>query len=89
MHYSLSSALPHQLTVGVCSSRLLDPTVTQAARCTPDSPMLQPESARRGPLCADYPGVPPNSLVHTGQVTVHCPVRTRALFDCPLRGFLR
>jgi hypothetical protein len=26
---------PHQPTVGVCSSRLLDPTITQTIRCTP------------------------------------------------------
>jgi hypothetical protein len=46
---------PRQPTVRVYSSRPLDPTVTQTVGCTPDSPVLQPESARCGPLCADCP----------------------------------
>jgi hypothetical protein len=46
----------------------------QTVRCTQDSPVLQPESARCGPLCADCPGIPPDSLVHTGQGIVHCSV---------------
>jgi hypothetical protein len=52
--------LPRQLTAGVCSSRPLDLTVTQTIWCTSDSPVLQPESARCGPLCVDCPGVPPD-----------------------------
>jgi hypothetical protein len=81
--------LPHQPTIGVCSSRPLAPTVTQIVRWSPDSSVLQPESAHCGPLCADYLDVPPDSPVHTGQVlfTVRC--ATRALADCPLHGFLR
>jgi hypothetical protein len=34
--------LPRQPTVGVCSSRSLDPIVTRTVRCTPDNPVLQP-----------------------------------------------
>jgi hypothetical protein len=66
--------LPCQSTVGVCSSRPLDPTVSHIVKCTLDSPVLQPESARCGHLCADCPGVPPDSPVHTGHGTVHCSV---------------
>jgi hypothetical protein len=56
--------------------------------CTPDSPVLQPKSARCGTL-RRLLGVPPDSPVHTGQVlfTVRC--TTSALADCPLNGFLR
>ena len=74
---------PRQPTVGACSSRPLDPTVAvcplahRTVRCTPDSPVLQPESAYLRPLCADRPVVPPDSPVHTGQVlcTVRCATR--------------
>jgi hypothetical protein len=57
--------LPRQPTIGVCSNRPLDPTVTQTIRCIPDNLVLQPESARCGLLYVDCPGVPPNSPVHT------------------------
>jgi hypothetical protein len=42
----------------------------RTVRCTPDSPVLQPENACLRPLCADCP-------VHTGQVlfTVRCATR--------------
>jgi hypothetical protein len=80
--------LPRQLIVGVCSSRPLDLTVTQTDWCTPNSPVLQPESARRGPLYADCPGVPPDSPVHTGQVLFAVRCATKALANCPLHGFL-
>jgi len=83
-HRTLNSRCPVRLcqpTVGVCSSRPLDPTVG-FDRCrlpvgTPDSPVLQPESACLRPLCADRPVVPPDSPVHTGQVlcTVRCATR--------------
>jgi hypothetical protein len=46
---------PCQPTIGVCSSRPLDPTVIQIVRCTLDSLVLQPESARCGSLCTDCP----------------------------------
>jgi hypothetical protein len=75
--------LPRQPTVGICSSRPLDPTVTQTIRCTPDSSVLEPESARCGPLFADCPGIPPDRVLFT----IWC--ATRALADCPLHGFLR
>jgi hypothetical protein len=67
--------LPRQPTVGVCSSRLLDPTATQTVWCQANSPVLQPESSHCGPLCANCPGVPSDSPVHTGHGTVHYPVR--------------
>jgi hypothetical protein len=66
---------PRQPTVGVCSSRPLD--------------LLQPKSARCGPLCADCPvshwtvWCMPNMLLFT----IRC--ATSALADCPLHGFLR
>jgi hypothetical protein len=89
LHCSLSSALPCQPTVWVCSSRPLDPTVTQTIRCTPDSPVLQPESARCGHLCAECPvshrtvQCIPNRLLFT----VWC--ANSVLADCPLHGFVR
>jgi hypothetical protein len=52
---------PRQSTVGACSSRPLDPTVAicplahRTVQCTPDSPVLQPESACLRPLCALCP----------------------------------
>jgi hypothetical protein len=46
---------PCQPTIGVCSSRPLDPTVIQIVRCTLDSLVLQPKSARCGSLCTDCP----------------------------------
>jgi hypothetical protein len=73
MHCSLSGALSRQPTIGVCSRRPLDPTITQIVQCTPDSPVLQPEGALRAPL-RRLPSVPPDSPMYTGQVTVHCPV---------------
>jgi hypothetical protein len=42
-----------------------------------------------GALCVDYPIVPLDSPVHTGQSGVHCSVRHQALADCPSLGFLR
>jgi hypothetical protein len=87
-HYSLSGALPRQPTIEVCSSRPLDPTVTQTVRCTPDSLVLQPESPF-GPLCVDCLGVPSDSSVHTGQVLFNVRCTTGALPACPLHGFLR
>jgi hypothetical protein len=59
--------LPRQPTVGVCSNRLLDPIVRY---CSSRAPVY-------GALCADYPVVPPESPVHTGQVlcTVRCATR--------------
>jgi hypothetical protein len=56
--------LPCQLTIGACSTRPLDLTITQTVRCTPNSPVLQPKSAHCGPLCAHCPSVLANSLVH-------------------------
>jgi hypothetical protein len=56
---------------------------------TPDSPVLQPESARCGPLSTDCPvshGTVPctsNRLLFTVRCT------TSALADCPLHGCLR
>jgi hypothetical protein len=48
---------PRQPTVGDCSSRPLNPTVTQTFRCTLDSLVLHPEGAwLRAPLCR-LPGV--------------------------------
>jgi hypothetical protein len=74
-HCSLSGAVPLQPTVGVYSSRLLDPTIAklsgahQTVRCySPSAPICRP-------FYADCPGVSPDSSVHTGQGTVHCPVR--------------
>jgi hypothetical protein len=68
---------PRQPTVGICSSWPFNPTVTQIVWCTPDSPVLQPESARCGPLCADCSGVPPDRVLFTIRCTP-C-----ALVDCP------
>jgi hypothetical protein len=75
--------LPCQPTVGVCSSRLLDPTVTQKVRCySSRAPVCRP-------LCADCPIVPPDSLVHTGQLlfTIRCV--TRRWLTALFLGFLR
>jgi hypothetical protein len=60
----------------------------QTVQCTPDSPMLHPKSTHCGHISADYPGVPPDSPVHTRQAlfTVRC--TTRVLADCRLHGFL-
>jgi hypothetical protein len=44
-HYSLSGALAMSADRWVCSSRPLDPIVTQIVQCTPDSPVLQFEGA--------------------------------------------
>jgi hypothetical protein len=88
MHCSLSGALSRQQTVGVYSSRSLDPTVTQTFRCTRDSPVLQPESAHCGPLYVDCSvshrtvRCTPDRLLFTVRCT------TSALADCPLHGFL-
>jgi hypothetical protein len=64
-----------QSTVG--SDRCCLPMAHRTVRCTPDSPVPQPESAFLRPLCADCPVVPPDSPVHTGQVlfTVRCATR--------------
>jgi hypothetical protein len=64
-----------QSTVGSDRCRL--PMAHRTVRCTPDSPVPQPESAYLRPLCADCPVVPPDSPVHTGQVlfTVRCATR--------------
>jgi hypothetical protein len=89
IHYSLSEALPRQPTVGKCISRSLDPTVTQTVRCTPDSPVLQPESVRYGHLCAECPvshrvvWCIPDRLLFT----VRC--ANSVLADCPLHVFVR
>jgi hypothetical protein len=65
-HQTCPVPWPHQPTIGVCSSRPLDPTVAQTTRCTPDSLVLQ----RREPLVASslskLPGASPDSPVHTG-----------------------
>jgi hypothetical protein len=37
--------LPRQPTVGACSSRPFDLTITQTVLCALDSPLLQPEGA--------------------------------------------
>jgi hypothetical protein len=74
MHCSPSSALPRQPTVGVCSCRPLDPIVTQTVWCTLDSPVLHPKERLLWASLRRLPDVPPDSLVHTGQVTVHGPV---------------
>jgi hypothetical protein len=68
---------PRQPTVGACSSRPLDPTVAvcplahRTVRCTPDSPVLQPESACLRPLCADCP-VPHRTVRCTPDTDVRC-----------------
>jgi hypothetical protein len=88
MHCSLSGALPRQPTIGVCSSRPLDLTVTRTVRCRSDSPVLQPKSTRCGPLRTDC------TVSHW---TVRCtPDRllfivrcaTSVLADCALHAFL-
>jgi hypothetical protein len=71
---------PRQPTVGACSSRPLDPTVAvcplahRTVRCTPDSPVLQPESACLWPLCADCP-VPHRTVRCTPDTNVRCTTR--------------
>jgi hypothetical protein len=71
---------PRQPTVGACSNRPLDPTVVvcplahRTVRCTPDSPMLQPESACLRPLCADCP-VPHRTVRCTPDINVRCATR--------------
>ena len=71
---------PRQPTVGACSSRPLDPTVAvcplahRTVRCTPDSPVLQPESAFLRPLCADCP-VPHRTVRCTPDTNVRCATR--------------
>jgi hypothetical protein len=88
-HCSLFGALPRLSTVGVCSSRPLDPTVTQTVRCTPDNLVLQPESARCGPLYVDC-RVSHRTVRCTPDMllfTIRC--ATSLLADCPFHGFLR
>jgi hypothetical protein len=77
---------PRQPTVDACSSRPLDPTVAvcpchtgqsgahRTVRCTPDSPVLQPESACLWPLCADCP-VPHRTVWCTPDINVRCATR--------------
>jgi hypothetical protein len=71
---------PRQPIVGACSSRPLDPTVAvcplahRTVRCTPDSPVLQPESACLWPLCADCP-VPHRTVRCTPDINVRCATR--------------
>jgi hypothetical protein len=69
-------------SIGVSSSRPLDPTVTQTVRYTPDSLVLQPEGdCLRGPL-RRLSGCPTGQSGAHRTVTVHCPVRHQALVDC-------
>ena len=98
-HRTLNSRCPVRLcqpTVGVCSSRPLDPTVG-FDRCrlpvgTPDSPVHTGQSgatARERLSAASLrrlSGASPDSPVHTGH---QCPVRHQALADSPYLGFLR
>jgi hypothetical protein len=80
---------PRQLTVGVCSSRSLDPTVTRLSGAHWTVRCYSPRAHGCRPLCVDC------SLSHR---TVRCTMDrllftvrciTSALPDCPLYGFLR
>jgi hypothetical protein len=80
--------MPRQPTVVVCSSRPLDPTVTQSVRCTPGSPVLQPEGACLLAPLRELSGCPIGQSGAHQTFIVHCPVRHQALADCPFLGFL-
>jgi hypothetical protein len=79
---------PHQPTVGVCSSRPFDPTVTDCSVHTRQSGATAQGRLSTAPL-RRLSGCPTgqSSAHRTG--TVHCPVRHQALADSPLLGFLR
>jgi hypothetical protein len=63
--------MPRHPTVVVCRSRPLDPTVTQAIRCTPNSPVLQPEGACLWAPLHRLSGCPTGQLLFT----VRCATR--------------
>jgi hypothetical protein len=88
-HQTCSVPWPCQPTVEVCSSRLLVTIVTQTARCTPDSPVLQPQEPLVVGSLHRLTRASPDRPVDTRHLlfTVRC--ATRTLADCPLHGFLR
>jgi hypothetical protein len=55
MHCSLSGALATSVDRWGLRQSIVGSDRCQTIRCTPDSPMPQPESDRCGPLCADCP----------------------------------
>jgi hypothetical protein len=75
--------LPRQPTIEVCSSRLLDPTVTQTVWCTLDNPVLQSEGACLWAPLRRLFGCPIGQSCAHQTVTVYCPVCHQALADCP------
>jgi hypothetical protein len=79
---------PRQPTIGVCSSRPLDPTVTDCPVHTGQSGATARGRLSAAPL-RRLSGCPTGqSGVHRTS-TVHCPMRHQALADSPLLGFLR
>jgi hypothetical protein len=92
--------MPRQPTVGVCSSRPLDPTVTvcpvhtgqSGAHRTVWCTSGQSGATARGRLSAAplrrLSGCPTGQSGAHRTGTVHCPVRHQALADSPLLGFL-
>jgi hypothetical protein len=79
---------PRQPTIGVCSSRPLDPTVTDSPMHTRQSGATARGRLSASPLCKLSSCPTGQSGAHrTG--TAHCPVRHQALADNPLLGFLR
>jgi hypothetical protein len=81
--------MPRQLIVVVYSSQPLDPTVTQAVRCTPDSPVLQPEGPCLWAPLRRLSGCPTRQFDAHRTITIHYPVRHQALADCSCLGFVR
>jgi hypothetical protein len=67
--------LPHQPTIGVGIGRPLDPIVTLTIRCTPDSPVLQPEGACLQAPLRRLSGCPTGQFGAHQTCTVYCPVR--------------
>jgi hypothetical protein len=89
MHCSLSSALATSADRWGLQQSTVGFDRCQIVRCTPDSPVLQPEGACLRARLRRLPGVPPDSAVLTKHVlfTVRC--TTSALADCPLHDFVR
>jgi hypothetical protein len=92
MHCSLSGALATSADRWGLQQSTIGSDHCQIVRCTPDNPVLQPESAwLRAPL-RRLPGVPPNNLVHTGQFGAHrtgyCSLSGAPLVHCLTAHFM-
>jgi hypothetical protein len=80
--------MPRQPTVGVCSSRPLDLTVTDSPVHTGQSGAIARGRLSAAPL-RKLSGCPTGQSGAHQTCIVHCQVRHQALADSPLLGFLR